>query len=92
MRAKKLTGALAAIVMCFGLSSVVVQAEEPAQEISYEEFKKVTIKQEEDLKSQIYVNSKIATEKYNNYNKGLSWFKIALFTAGLLFLAVMFLQ
>ena len=38
MRAKKLTGALAAIVMCFGLSSVVVQAEEPAQEISYEEF------------------------------------------------------
>ena len=60
--------------------------------ISYEEFKKVTIKQEEDLKSQIYVNSKIATEKYNNYNKGLTWFKIALFTAGLLFLAVMFLQ
>ncbi len=60
--------------------------------ISYEEFKKVAIKQEEDLKSQIYVNSKIATEKYNNYNKGLSWFKIALFTAGLLFLAVMFLQ
>ena len=60
--------------------------------ISYEEFKKVTIKQDEDLKSQIYVNSKIATEKYNNYNKGLSWFKIALFTAGLLFLAVMFLQ
>lgn len=60
--------------------------------ISYEEFKKVTIKQEEDLKTQIYVNSKIATEKYNNYNKGLSWFKIALFTTGLLFLAVMFMQ
>ena len=34
--------------------------------ISYEEYKKVTIKQEEDLKSQIYVNSKIVTEKYNN--------------------------
>ena len=60
--------------------------------ISYEEFKKASIKQEEDLRSQIYVNSKIATEKYNNYNKGLSWFKIALFTAGLLFLAVMFMQ
>lgn len=60
--------------------------------VSYEEFKKLRIKQEEDLKSQIYVNSKIATEKYNNYNKSLSWFKIALFTAGLLFLAVMFLQ
>ena len=55
-------------------------------------FKKVAIKQEEDLRSQIYVNSKIATEKYNNYNKGLSWFKVALFTACLLFLAVMFMQ
>ena len=60
--------------------------------ISYEEFKKVAIKQEEDLRSQIYVNSKIATEKYNNYNKGLSWFKVALFTACLLFLAVMLMQ
>ena len=38
MRVKKLNGALAAVVMCFGLSSVVVQAEEPAQEISYEEL------------------------------------------------------
>ncbi len=60
--------------------------------ISYEEYIKVTIKQEEDLKSQIYVNSKIVTEKYNNYNKGLSWFKIALLTAGFLFLAVMLIQ
>ncbi len=60
--------------------------------ISYEEFKKITIKLVEDLKSQIYVNSKIATEKYDNYNKGLSWFKIALYTTGLLFLAVMFMQ
>lgn len=60
--------------------------------ISYEEFKKVTIKQEEDLQSQIYINSRIATEKYNNYSKCLSWFMISLFTAGLLFLAVMFIQ
>ena len=37
MRVKKLTGAFAAVVMCFGLSSVV-QAEEPALEMSYEEF------------------------------------------------------
>ena len=60
--------------------------------ISYLEFKNVTINQEDDLKSQIYVNSKIVTVKYNNYNKGLSWFKITLFTASLLLLAIMFMQ
>ena len=57
--------------------------------MKYEDFKKDDIDFEDDLKSQIYVNSKIATTKFQNYNKGLSWFKLLLLVIGMLFVAVM---
>lgn len=58
----------------------------------YEDFKKDEVDYIEDLKSQIYVNSKIATNKFQNYNEGLSWFKLLLLVVGMLFVAVMFMQ
>lgn len=60
--------------------------------MKYEDFKKDEVDYEEDLKSQIYVNSKIAINKFRNYNEGLSWFKNLLLVVGLLFIAVMFMQ
>lgn len=57
--------------------------------MKYEDFKKGEVDFEEDLKSQIYVNSKIATTKFQNYNKGLSWFKLLILVIGMLFVAVM---
>lgn len=60
--------------------------------MKYEDFKKGEVDFEEDLKSQIYVNSKIATTKFQNYNKGLSWFKLLILVIGMLFAAVMFMQ
>ena len=59
--------------------------------MKYEDFKKNKVDYDEDLKSQIYVNSKIATNKFKNYNEGLSWFKLLLLVVGMLFVAVMFM-
>ena len=56
------------------------------------DFKKEECDYEEDLKSQIYVNSIIATKKFQNYNEGLFWFKLLLLVAAMLFVAVLFMQ
>ena len=61
-------------------------------EMSYEDFKKDDINYIEDLKSQIYVNSKIAINKFKNYNEGLYWFKFLLLVSVLLFIAIMFMK
>lgn len=58
----------------------------------YDDFRKGGVKFDEDLKSQIYVNSIIATEKFNNYNEGLFWFKRLLLVAIMLFIAIMLVQ
>lgn len=60
--------------------------------MKYEDFKKDEVDYLEDLKSQIYVNSKIAINKFKNYNEGLSWFKLLLLVIGMLFVAVMFIK
>lgn len=60
--------------------------------MKYETFKEDNIKFVDDLKSQIYLNSIIATEKFQNYNKGLFWFKFLLFVSIMLFFAIMFIQ
>lgn len=59
--------------------------------MKYEDFKEDDINYDSDLKSQIYVNSKIATAKFQNYNEGLCWFKLLLMVVGMLFVAVMFI-
>lgn len=61
-------------------------------QMKYDDFKKGGVEFKEDLKSQIYVNSQIATTKFKNYNEGLFWFKLLLLDAMLLFVAVMFVQ
>ncbi len=61
-------------------------------QMKYEDYKKGGTKYEDDLKSQIYINSKIATTKYKNYNEGLFWFKILLFVSVMLFIAVMIMK
>lgn len=61
-------------------------------EMAYEEFKNDEVNYEEDLRSQIYVNSKIALKKFQNYNEGLFWFKLLLVASVMLFVSVMFVQ
>lgn len=61
-------------------------------EMSFDSFAKEDVDYEEDLKSQIYVNSKIAISKFHNYNEGLFWFKLLLLVAAMLFVAVLFMQ
>ena len=61
-------------------------------QMKYDDFKKGAVEFEEDLRSQIYVNSRIATTKFKNYNEGLFWFKLLLLDAVMLFVAVMFVQ
>lgn len=61
-------------------------------QMKYDDFEKGGVEFEKDLKSQIYVNSQIATTKFKNYNKGLFWFKLLLLDAVMLFVAVMFVQ
>ena len=58
-------------------------------QMKYDDFKKGGVKFEDDLKSQIYINSIIATTKFKNYNKGLFWFKKMLLVSVMLFIAVM---
>lgn len=60
--------------------------------MKFDDFKQRGIKFEDDLKSQIYVNSRIATAKFVNYNEGMFWFKLMLLVAAMLFVAVMFVK
>lgn len=60
--------------------------------MTYEEFRNENISIKDDLKSQIYVNSKIASTKFKNYNEGLSWFKMTLLVSVMLFVAVLLVK
>ena len=60
--------------------------------MTYDEFRDDNIDINEDLKSQIYVNSKIASTKFKNYNEGLFWFKMILLVSVMLFVAVLFVK
>ena len=46
----------------------------------------------EDLKSQIYVNSKIAIAKFQNFNNALFWFRFSLLVSCMLFIAIMIMR
>lgn len=58
--------------------------------MKYTDFRKGGVDYKEDLKSQIYVNSKIATSKFVNYNEGLFWFKVLLIVSVMLFISILF--
>lgn len=60
--------------------------------MTYEEFRNDNISIKDDLKSQIYANSKIASTKFKNYNEGLSWFKMTLLVSVMLFVAVLLVK
>ena len=60
--------------------------------MTYEDFKKDEINYLEDLKSQIYVNSKIASNKFRYFNKSLDWFKFLLWVSIMLFIAIMMMR
>lgn len=60
--------------------------------MTYDEFKQEEVDYNDDLKSQVYVNSKIAAAKFQNYNEGLFWFKFLLLVSVMLFIAVMFMK
>lgn len=60
--------------------------------MTYEEFRNDNISIKDDLKSQIYANSKIASKKFENYNEGLSWFKMTLLVSVMLFVAVLLVK
>ena len=58
-------------------------------QMRYDDYKKCGVEFKDDLESQIYVNSIIATTKFENYNEGLFWFKTLLLVSVMLFIAVM---
>lgn len=58
-------------------------------QMSYKQFQNDNIDIKEDLKAQIYANSKIATKKFENYKRGLFWFKVLLLSAVMLFISIM---
>ena len=60
--------------------------------MTFDEFRRDNIDIKEDLKSQIYVNSKIASTKFKNYNEGLFWFKMILLVSVMLFVAVLLVK
>jgi len=60
--------------------------------MTYDEFRGDRVDFKEDLKSQIYTNSKIAVAKFRNYNKGLFWFKMILVVSVMLFVAVLLVK
>lgn len=60
--------------------------------MTYDEFRSARVDLKEDLKSQIYVNSEIASIKFKNYNEGLFWFKMILSVSVLLFIAVLLVK
>lgn len=59
--------------------------------MEYKNFKCDNFNIIEDLKSQIYINSQIATAKFKNYNKGLKLFKILAIATIMLFISTMFI-
>ena len=61
-------------------------------EMRFDDFKKDEVEFEDDLKSQIYINSIIAKIKFKNYNNGLRWFKFFLYVSGILFVAIMVMK
>lgn|SRR5574344_214996 len=65
---------------------------ESISKMEYKRFKEDNLGYVDDLKSQIYVNSKIATAKFQNYKKGLWWLKSLLAVSIILFFAMMFIQ
>ena len=58
----------------------------------FDDFKKDEVEFEDDLKSQIYINSIIAKIKFKNYNNGLRWFKFFLYVSGILFVTIMVMK
>lgn len=60
--------------------------------MSFDDFKEEDVDYLDDLRSQIFVNSKIATAKFKNYSEGLYWFKFMLLVSAMLFVAIMFMQ
>lgn len=60
--------------------------------MSFDDFKKEEVDYLDDLRSQIYANSKIATAKFKNYIEGLFWFKLMLLVSVMLFVAIMFVR
>ena len=60
--------------------------------MTYEDFKKDEVNYSEDIKSQIYVNSKIASNKFLYYNMSLDWFKFLLWVSIMLFIAIMMMR
>lgn len=60
--------------------------------MSYEEFKNTPFDYENDLRSQVYTNAKIANLKFNNYLKGFFWFKMMILSAVMLSVTVMFMK
>lgn len=60
--------------------------------MTFDDFKMEEVDYMDDLRSQIYVNSKIATAKFKNYSEGLYWFKFMLLVSAMLFVAIMFMQ
>lgn len=61
-------------------------------EMTYEKFKKEEVDYVDDLKSQIYINSKIAIAKFKNYNQGLYWLKFLLLVSIMLFISIMLMN
>jgi hypothetical protein len=60
--------------------------------MSFDDFKEEDVDYLDDLRSQIYVNSKIATAKFKNYSEGLYWFRFMLLVSAMLFVAIMFMK
>ncbi|MBE6245731.1 MAG: hypothetical protein E7108_09485 [Bacteroidales bacterium] len=60
--------------------------------MSYSDFSSYNVSYVEDLKSQVYVNSKIVTKKFKNYNEGLYWLQFVLLVGLLLFVAIVIMD
>lgn len=60
-------------------------------EMDYATYKADEVSYIDDLKSQIYVNSKIASSKFVMFSRGLYWLKMTICFAMLLFFSIMFL-
>ena len=60
--------------------------------MSYEKYKTDSFDYVNDLRSQVYVNSYIANEKFKNYIEALFWFKMSLLAASMLFISLVFMQ
>ena len=60
-------------------------------EMEYATYKADEVAYVDDLKSQIYVNSKIASSKFVTFREGLCWLKMTMPFAMVLFFSIMFL-